>query len=88
MCVGPCGHARLRSTVRGVAAIDREGLAKAIELGGWEKKQLAKKVGISPQYLADILAGRRTLKRNPALRKAMAKELGVPTRWIEREAAA
>lgn len=68
-----------------MAAIDRAGLAKAIELAGYEGRQneLASDLGISPQYLTDIIKGRRTLKRNPELRARMAKQLDVPRRWIE-----
>lgn len=43
-------------------------------------------VKISPQYLSDIEAGRRTLKRNPGLIKALASALNVPTSMLERRA--
>lgn len=68
-----------------MAAIDHKGLAKAIEKCGYEGRQvqLAAEVGISPQYLSDILGGRRKLKRNPELRKKLADALDVPRRWIE-----
>ena len=72
--------------MRGVASIDKAGLAKAIEVAGFEgrQNQLAADVGISPQYLTDIVKGRRTLKRSPALRQKLADALDVPRRWIER----
>lgn len=43
-------------------------------------------VEISPQYLSDIEAGRRTLKRNPGLIKRLASALNVPTSMLERRA--
>lgn len=46
-------------------------------------KQLADKVGISLTYMCDITAGRRTLKRNPEMRRNLAKALNVPQHWIE-----
>lgn len=55
-------------------------------MSGYEgrQNQLADGVGISPQYLTDIVKGRRTLKRNPVLRQKLADALDVPRRWIER----
>lgn len=69
-----------------MAAIDPEGLQKVIEKTGWtgHQRRLAEQVGISPQYLTDIIQGRRTLKRNPELRERLARALDVPRRWIER----
>ncbi len=46
-------------------------------------KRLATETGISLQYACDIVAGRRTLKRNPGLRKRIAKACDVPLHWIE-----
>jgi hypothetical protein len=40
-------------------------------------------VDISLQYICDLLSGHRNLKRNPALRKAIAKCIGCPVDWIE-----
>ena len=50
---------------------------------GFTAARLAEEVGISRTYLADILSGRRTLKRNPDLRHRIAKALDVPYKWIE-----
>lgn len=46
-------------------------------------KELADEVGVSLTYICDIISGRRTLKRNPELRKAIAKACGCPQHWIE-----
>lgn len=46
-------------------------------------KQLSEAVGLSLTYVCDITAGRRTLKRNPEMRKRIAAALGVPQHWIE-----
>ena len=45
--------------------------------------QLAEATGMSLTYVCDITAGRRTLKRNPELRKKIAVALNVPQHWIE-----
>lgn len=45
---------------------------------GWTIGQFAQELGISRQYLVDIEAGRRTLKRRPDLVKQMAGVLDVP----------
>lgn len=66
-----------------MAAIDPEGLLKCMGTAPMTAKQLADKTGMSLTYICDITAGRRTLKRNPELRKRIAKELGVPQHWIE-----
>lgn len=71
-----------------MTAIDKDGLARAMDFGGCSSKQLADDLGISPQYVCDMLAGRRTLKRNPELRARIAKTLDVPRRWIETPEAA
>lgn len=48
------------------------------------REALAKNgVDISLQYICDLLSGHRTLKRNPTLRKDIAKAIGVPVDWIE-----
>lgn len=60
-------------------------LAKVMDRGNWTPSQLAERVHISRTYMADILSGRRTLRRNPELRHAMAEALEVPYSWIERE---
>lgn len=46
-------------------------------------KQLAEHTGLSLTYVCDITAGRRTLKRNPEMRKRIALALNVPQHWIE-----
>ena len=43
----------------------------------------AEATGMSLTYVCDITAGRRTLKRNPELRKKIAVALNVPQHWIE-----
>jgi transcriptional regulator with XRE-family HTH domain len=68
-----------------MAAIDPNGLAKAMDLAPMTAKQLADRTGMSLTYVCDIVAGRRTLKRNPELRKRIASELGVPQHWIEHQ---
>lgn len=67
------------------AAIDHKRLQKALDGAGVTPQQLAKGVDISIQYACDIVAGRRTLKRNPELRKKIAKFANVPVDWIEAE---
>lgn len=64
-------------------AIDHEGLTKAMDLALVTPKQLAEATGMSLTYVCDITAGRRTLKRNPELRKKIAVALNVPQHWIE-----
>ena len=66
-----------------MAAIDHKGLTKAMDLALVTPKQLAEATGMSLTYVCDITAGRRTLKRNPELRKKIAVALNVPQHWIE-----
>jgi transcriptional regulator with XRE-family HTH domain len=66
-----------------MAAIDAELLQKAMDKAGVSRQRLAAEVGVSLQYVCDITAGRRTLKRNPDLRKRIADVCDVPTHWIE-----
>lgn len=68
--------------------IDKDGLQKAMDRAGMKPFQLATEVKISRTYLADILSGRRTLKRNPDLRHRIAEALDCPYKWIEEEAVA
>lgn len=63
--------------------LDKDLLAKAMDLSGVTQKQLAEDIGKSKQYVSDMVSGHRTLKRNPALRKLIAEKLNVPTHWIE-----
>lgn len=58
-------------------------LARLIDLGGWKRADFAKEVGISPQYLGDILSGRSKLKRSPRLVADMARVLNVPRTMLE-----
>ena len=74
---------RYTHIVGGVPAIDHKSLTKAMGLAPMTAKQLADKLGLSLQYVCDIQAGRRTLKRNPELRKRIAEALDIPTHWIE-----
>jgi transcriptional regulator with XRE-family HTH domain len=69
-----------------MAAIDHELLTKAMDKSGVTPKRLATETGMSLTYICDILAGRRTLKRNPALRRSIAKACDVPVHWIEHHA--
>ena len=72
-----------------MAAIDPELLVKAMERSSFSRQKLAQELGVSLQYVCDITAGRRLLKRNPELRNRIALALDVPPHWIEtRELAA
>ena len=66
--------------------INREALRIIREKDGHSLTSLAAAVEISPQYLGDIEAGRRTLKRNPGLIKRLAEALNVPTSMLESRA--
>lgn len=63
--------------------IDPELLRKAMAKAPMGTKELAERVNVSITYMSDIVHGRRTLKRNPALRRAIAIALDVPQHWIE-----
>lgn len=52
---------------------------------GWTIPQFADAIGISRQYLTDIEAERRLLKRRPDLIKKMAEALGVPVTKLYRD---
>lgn len=67
-----------------MAAIDPAALTKAMNLAGVTPRRLADEVGVSLQYVGDLRTGRRTLKRNPELRRRIADALSVPVHWIER----
>lgn len=85
MCYAYC--LTLRSTTQykvRVPAIDHELLVKAMDKAGVSPQQLATEIDKSLQYVCDIRAGRRTLKRNPDLRNRIAKACDVPVHWIER----
>ena len=73
-----------------MAAIDHEALLDWMEAKGWlgRQSELAAEVGISKQYLTDIVKGRRSLKRNPELIKKLAEALNVPQSRIERRVSA
>ena len=71
-----------------MAAIDPYSLTKAMAKAPMTAKQLVEALRqegqpVSLQYVCDITSGRRTLKRNPALRRAIAAALDVPQHWIE-----
>ncbi len=51
---------------------------------GQSSTAFARAIGIGLPYLSDIEAGRRNLKRNPALIKRMAEELRVPMSMLLR----
>ncbi len=67
-----------------MAAIDPAALRKAMDGAGVTRARLANEVGLSLQYVCDITAGRRLLKRRPDLRRRIAAALDVPIHWIER----
>lgn len=64
-------------------SIDPVALKILMEKDGSTIASLAKRVEISPQYMGDIVAGRRHLKRNPGLLKRIAEALNVPQSMIE-----
>lgn len=66
-------------------AIDASLLVKAMDKNNVTRRRLADELGVSIQYVCDITAGRRTLKRNPELRKRIAEVCDVPTHWIEHQ---
>lgn len=67
-----------------MTGIDFEALVVLMDKDGSTIVDLAERVGISRQYLGDIVAGRRTLKRKPGLIRDIARELGVPTSMIQK----
>lgn len=71
-----------------MTGIDSEALNVLMAKDGSTIVDLSARVGISRQYLGDICAGRRTLKRNPGLIRDIARELGVPTSMIQKRPAA
>jgi transcriptional regulator with XRE-family HTH domain len=71
-----------------MGSIDSKNLVKAMDRSQVTQKRLAEELGLSLQYVCDITAGRRTLKRNPQLRARIASVLDVPTHWIEHQDAA
>ena len=66
-----------------VTAIDPNALRREMDKEGVTPTALANELGVSLSYVCDITAGRRTLKRNPELRKKIAVALNVPQHWIE-----
>lgn len=68
-----------------MAVIDHEALRDWLEAKGWDGRynDFAAEVGISPQYLSDIVGGRRTLKRRPDLIRRIADVLDVAVTRIE-----
>lgn len=66
-----------------MSSIDPAGLAKAMERAPITPKRLAEELDLSLTYTCDIIKGRRTLKRNPELRRRIARVLDVPQHWIE-----
>lgn len=67
-------------------SIDHEALRVLMDKDGQTAVTFAARLGISVQYLCDILAGRRTLKRSPELLSRMARELNVPRSMLEHRA--
>jgi transcriptional regulator with XRE-family HTH domain len=66
---------------------DEKALADWMEARGYTAKQFAADARISPQYLGDILAGRRKLKRRPDLVKTFAELLQIPVTYLRRPTA-
>lgn len=71
-----------------MASIDPQSLIKAMDTAGVSRRRLATELGVSLQYVCDITAGRRLLKRSPELRRRIAETLDVPMHWIERQESA
>jgi len=69
-----------------MAQINGEALKVLREKDGWTATAFAGEAGISLTYLGDIEAGRRTLKRNPALIRTFAQMLNVPVSMLQRRA--
>lgn len=69
--------------VSDMASIDPTRLRQAMTLAGIGPAELARRVHCSTDYISHIAAGRRRLKRNPALRRRIADALDVPVDWIE-----
>ncbi len=67
-----------------MAGIDNELLQKAMRKSKVTPRQLADELGLSLQYVCDIAAGRRTLKRSPELIDRIAAAVDVPPFWIEK----
>jgi transcriptional regulator with XRE-family HTH domain len=66
-------------------SIDRFKLHRCMANVGVTQKELAAKVGVSQQYISNMLGGHRAAKRNPALRLRIAEALGVELGAIERD---
>lgn len=64
--------------------VNTEALKVLREKDGRSSASMAEALGISLQYYCDIEAGRRTLKRTPALISRMAEVLNVPRSMLER----
>lgn len=64
-------------------SIDPQRLTTAMEIAGVNPTELARRVGVTKDYISHLTAGRRRLKRNPILRRKIADALGVPVDWIE-----
>jgi transcriptional regulator with XRE-family HTH domain len=71
-----------------MAGIDPTNLQVFREKERLSKVALAELAGISLSYYCDIEAGRRTLKRNPALIGRLADALNIPVSTIEARRAA
>jgi transcriptional regulator with XRE-family HTH domain len=68
--------------VEDISKIFREAITHSLDKGEWGKKsQLAKKIGIAPSQLHDILIGRRYGTEEQ--RRALAAALGYPGRTYE-----
>lgn len=65
--------------------LNHRGLVKAMDLAGVSKTRLAEEIHVSLGYVCDLTTGRRTLRRNPELRRAIATALDVPRAWIEQD---
>lgn len=83
-----CAALTLRTTAHTMRCMEIDGQALRLlrERDGWTATAFAQALGISLTYLGDIEAGRRTLKRNPALISRAAQLLKVPRSMIERHA--
>lgn len=66
-----------------MSGLDPSKLRRAMDTAEVTPVELARSVDVSVQYVTDMRAGRRRLKRSPALRRRIADALGVPRRSIE-----
>ena len=62
--------------------IEPRRLTRAMELAGLNPIELAALAGVSPVYMRQILAGRRSLVNNPRLQRTLARHVRVDVELI------